>query len=240
MQEELLARVEVRKGYGEKGERRFREIARLFDSAFDGDFVAYEMFRGALAPAERDLYTAHGLRYDITEIFAGVIGDEFVKTAGHFHPLREADQERWPELYQIIQGKALFILQRDYDEDELEVCAVHLGPGDVMLIPGGFGHVMTNIGGSPLTSANIVSGAFASDYSEYQERCGAAVKCGINDGNLFLRQNSNYQRVINIKELTAMELARETGSEEFVQAVGEIGDIHEAFVRHPEAFAFLR
>jgi glucose-6-phosphate isomerase len=219
--------------------RRYREIAPLFDGIKDEDFDVYYMFREATEAEDLELYRQEGLRYDVTELLPVMIGDEFIKTAGHFHPQREESGQRWPELYQIVGGRALFILQRSLGDGELGVCAVHMGPGDVMLIPGDYGHVMTNVGNEALVSANIVGSVFASDYSEYRERRGAAVKCGMADGVMFLRQNDAYSQVINIKELTAMEFAREIGAEEFVQAVAEVGDLHEAFKRNPEAFRFL-
>jgi len=235
----LLDIVEKRKLCGARSVRRYREIAPLFDGTKEEDFDAYYMFREATEAEDLELYRQEGLRYDVTELPPGLIGDEFIKTAGHFHPLRQEREMRWPELYQVVRGRALFILQRSLGDGELEVCAVHMGPGDVMLIPGDYGHVMTNIGEENLLSANIVSAAFASEYEEYQVKRGAAVKCGVQEGAMFLRQNPAYEQVISIKELTAMEFARETGEADFILAVVETGDIYRAFLSNPEAFRFL-
>ena len=47
-----------------------------------------------------------GLRYDITVIPAKMLGKEFVKTKGN------RNSNNYPELYTVLQGEALFLMQK--------------------------------------------------------------------------------------------------------------------------------
>jgi glucose-6-phosphate isomerase len=124
----------------------------------------------ALSEEDRRWLSARSLRYDMTVIPPGVIGPEFVKTKGHYHPENPAGV-RYPEVYEVMEGEAHFLLQRP---DASEIVLVKAGAGDVTVIPPGFGHVTINPGGVDLVMANLVSTAFSSDYSPYAAMRGAA------------------------------------------------------------------
>jgi glucose-6-phosphate isomerase, archaeal len=111
-----------------------------------------------------------GLRYDITVIPARTLCGEYVKTKGHHHPVNGKGVP-YPEIYEVLEGEAHYLLQTRSADD---VRLVQAGPGDQVLIPPGFGHVTINPGGATLVMANIVSNLFESDYSVYERLRGAA------------------------------------------------------------------
>jgi glucose-6-phosphate isomerase len=111
-----------------------------------------------------------GLRYDITVIPARTLCGEYVKTKGHHHPVNRKGVS-YPEIYEVLEGEAHYLLQTRSADDVRLVLA---GPGDQVLIPPGFGHVTINPGGVTLVMANIVSTLFESDYSVYERLRGAA------------------------------------------------------------------
>lgn len=131
----------------------------------------YFMYRD-LAKTEKDHFwlASQDLRYDMTVIPAGAVGPEFVKTKGHFHPENPAGTG-YPEVYEVLAGKAHFLLQT---RDSTDVVLVKAGAGDVVVIPPGYGHVTINPGAETLALANIVSTAFESDYTQYMAMQGAA------------------------------------------------------------------
>jgi glucose-6-phosphate isomerase len=52
----------------------------------EGPEVLYAMYRGTGLEKDQWALTTAGLRYDVTVIFPGTIGSEYVKTVGHYHP----------------------------------------------------------------------------------------------------------------------------------------------------------
>ena len=131
----------------------------------------YAMFRDlAQTPADRWWMNRNSLRYDMTVIPPRSICGEDVKTKGHYHPLNE-NRCGYPEIYEVIDGIAHYLLQREDLSDAVLVEAVR---GDVVVVPPGYGHVTINPSGDAvLEMANIVSSRFSSNYSGYEEHRGA-------------------------------------------------------------------
>jgi glucose-6-phosphate isomerase len=111
-----------------------------------------------------------GLRYDVTVIPPRTLCGEYVKTKGHHHPANEGGVP-FPEIYEVLQGEAHYLLQTGPADD---VRLVRAGPGDRVLVPPGFGHVTINPGKTTLAMANLVSARFEGDYSAYERLRGAA------------------------------------------------------------------
>ena len=129
------------------------------------DSIAYYMFR--------DVYVDGPLRYDVTVVPPRMFGEEYVKTYGHYHT--EAKEGlTYPELYQILNGEAIFIMQTPHNDGSMDCIITKSKKGDIVFVPPNYGHVMINSGSSTLVSANVVSNSFASDYSEYKANHGAA------------------------------------------------------------------
>jgi len=146
----------------------------------DPDRPLYFMYRDlALSEEDRLWLSARSLRYDMTVIPPGVIGPEFVKTKGHYHPENPAGIG-YPEVYEVVEGKAHFLLQR---RDVSDVVLVKAVAGEVVVIPPGFGHVTINPGKDDLVMVNLVSTAFSSDYIPYVTM-GGAVCYEMADGTL--------------------------------------------------------
>ena len=72
----------------------------------------YYMYRDlAMNDEDRETLSRQNIRYDITVIPPAVLNGEYVKTKGHYHPENPAGIG-YPELYQVLAGNALFLLQR--------------------------------------------------------------------------------------------------------------------------------
>jgi glucose-6-phosphate isomerase len=93
------------------------------------------------------------------------------KTKGHYHPENPAGTG-YPELYEVRDGTAHFLLQTNALED---VVLIEARKGDIIVIPPGYGHVTINpTPDRTLAMANLVSTAFTSDYRWYDTMHGAA------------------------------------------------------------------
>lgn len=161
-----------------------RKIKDIESVLFDG--------RTAEANPEQELYYMYrgikkedGLRYDITVIPPYLMGDEFVKTKGHFH------SSNHPEMYIVLEGEAIFLVQKGIDEVE-DVYAVRAKAGDAVIIEKGYGHVTINPSArDTLKMANWVSEKCTSDYQPFEEKKGAAYYYTIKGWE----KNNNYQNV---------------------------------------------
>jgi oxalate decarboxylase/phosphoglucose isomerase-like protein (cupin superfamily) len=154
-----------------KPERRKKKDMRAF--VFSPDYLAklkdpvYLMYRGvsSLDSQFRKLEKDYGVRYDLTLIRSGQMGPEYIRTVGHHHP------KNYSEVYEVIGGKAAFVLQR---KDLKKMAVVIAEKGEAVVIPPRYGHQTANIGRSPLVIGNLVYKGFKSDYSVYKKKHGGA------------------------------------------------------------------
>ncbi|MCX9088357.1 MAG: glucose-6-phosphate isomerase, partial [Candidatus Methanoperedens sp.] len=123
----------------------------------------YYMYRElSLSKKDAAAMKEHGLRYDITVIPPQMLGCEFVKTAGHYHPLVPGTQITYPEIYEVLGGEATYILQKPDNEGINDVILVKADAGDKVIIPPGYGHLTINTSNKVLKMANWVARDFES------------------------------------------------------------------------------
>ncbi|HEY3274686.1 MAG TPA: glucose-6-phosphate isomerase family protein [Methanocella sp.] len=138
------------------------------------DMDLYYMYRDlAMGRQDRSLILDHGLRYDITVIPPNQLGDEYVKTAGHYHPEINNTGFTYPEVYEVLHGTAHYLLQRCTAGHISDVVMVVAHEGDKVLIPPNYGHVTINPSNQELKMSNWVSRQFSSIYEPYK-KCGGA------------------------------------------------------------------
>ncbi|OPY54342.1 MAG: Glucose-6-phosphate isomerase [Methanosaeta sp. PtaU1.Bin060] len=136
------------------------------------NFKLYYMYRDLfLSRADRDKLLDQGLRYDITIIPPAMLGIEYIKTAGHYHPLAPGGSATYPELYEVLEGEALYLLQK---QDLSKVVVVNAKAGDKVLVPPNYGHITINRSNKTLKMANLVARSFSSLYDPIRERHGGA------------------------------------------------------------------
>lgn len=150
----------------------------------------YYMYRG--------IKEENGLRYDITVIPPFLMGEEFVKTKGHFHCSNKG------ELYTVIKGEAIFLFQKGKEAIE-DVYAVKAETGQSVIIPGGYGHITINPSEEMLELANWVGLECVSDYKTIEEKNGA---CYFYTTKGWIK-NNNYQNIPEIRFEEPLEKAPE-------------------------------
>lgn len=165
------------------------------------NFPAYYMYRDcALSEEDRETISKLDLRYDYTVIPPAKIGDEYIKTYGHYHPVHR--EISYPELYQVINGKAVFLLQkRGRREDELvDFIAVRVEEGEMILVPPDYGHVMVNVGEERLVTSNWVCRSFQSLYEPYARLRGAGYYLTTKGWIA----NRNYRKLPEVREVRSL------------------------------------
>lgn len=136
------------------------------------NFELYYMYRDLyLSNTDKDRLIDQDLRYDITIIPPGMLGVEYVKTAGHYHPTPPGSTISYPELYEVLEGEAIYLLQT---QDMSDVVAVYASEGEKVLVPPNYGHITINRSNKTLKMANLVARDFSSIYDPILKRGGGA------------------------------------------------------------------
>jgi glucose-6-phosphate isomerase len=201
----------------------------------------YFMYRDCILPEDQETARHLGIRYDITVLLPVRLGREFNKTKGHYHSEKQLGLA-YPELYEVLEGEALILLQRREGSGVNDVIALTARAGDKMIVPPNYGHVTVNIGDTPLKMANWVSTRVESYYGPYEEKNGAAYwvltpeRAG--DRPKYLA-NIRYGRLPQLRLLSACEvpdlhLTRQTPSYALIESPPSL-----RFLNYPEEFSDL-
>ncbi|MCR4368672.1 MAG: glucose-6-phosphate isomerase [archaeon] len=129
----------------------------------------YYMYRDVAIESDRELIRKNNLRFDITILPPFLVGDEYNKTFGHYHPKVPGTflggATWWPEIYEVLHGRAHYLLQNGS-----EFLVFDARPGDKCVMLPGFGHITVNPSGKEaLVMANWVFPGFASDYGPIEK-----------------------------------------------------------------------
>jgi len=176
--------------------REIREMmAVLMDKPkIPKDRVIYKMYDGVYLQKDRNSFKKKRLRYDLTLIYPGKLGREFIKTAGHYHSISEDSSFSYPELYEVLDGEVHFILQRKgHREDEIEdLVVIQASRGQRIIVPPNYGHVAVNPGGTPLVLANWIAEDCKPDYRIISRYGGSALYEVEEQGKPQFIINKNY------------------------------------------------
>lgn len=217
--------------FGMKIAPEVRTLYEMKEVIYDGEwlkkaknFDVYYMYRNlAKNEDDRKKLLKEKLRYDITIIPGRMLGCEYVKTLGHYHPLAEK-KISYPEIYEVLEGKAHYLLQKLSKEKVEDVVLIEAKKGDVVLIPPNYGHVTINPSNRNLEMANLVSTEFNSIYEPIKNKRGAAyfeLKSG-------WVKNENYGKLPDIRKCKPL-------SKKIFNS-----NIYEEFMKNPKKFEFLR
>ena len=210
--------------------RRLKDISDLlYDKRalgkMDGDLPIYFMYRDVKRSEDEQVFRSNSVRYDVTVVPPRMIGEEFVKTVGHYHPLIE-EGLTFPEIYQVMQGKAHYLLQKGNDGYISDVILIKAKRGDIVFIPPNYGHITINPSDANLVMANLVSSRFDSLYEQFKEKHGGAYYELA--GSRFLK-NDNYISVPQLRIVQDQTSKLPQGKR----------DIYSTFIEMPSYFSFL-
>lgn len=116
----------------------------------------------------RKVKQENGLNNNITVTPAQMLGDEFTKTKGHVHI------GNFKEIYTVLEGEAIYFMQKGDGEKIEDVYAVKAGKGESAIIPEGYGHVTINPSETEdLKTSDWTDEKCKSDYSLFVQMQGA-------------------------------------------------------------------
>jgi glucose-6-phosphate isomerase len=174
------------------------------------DFKApnvYDMYRGVCLAQDKEKFRAADLRFDITVFHPGLLGKEFCKTIGHYHPA-DPSGVRYPETYEVIKGKILFLVQKmdEAYENILDFFAVEANEGDDVIFPPGYGHFAINQTNEIAITSNWSEANFKSEYEPVKKFHGAAYYTTKRENGTEFVPNKNYKNIPELKKLKLKEI----------------------------------
>ena len=220
-----------------------RSLMDIFDVLYDRNLSSesqrelYYMYRGlALNDADRLKIRSAGLRYDITVINPGLMGEEYVKTLGHYHPNVPGTDLTYTEVYQVLEGRADYLLQKEVGGLLVDVALMEAASGDVVVIPPNYGHITINPGEQKLVMSNWVFEDFKSDYATIRNRGGGAY-FELSGGRFV--ENRKYGIVPKLRRLKPKDLPG-LGLKRNADMYALVSDLSKLdFLKKPQDYAFL-
>jgi len=200
----------------------------------------YDVYRGIAYPGDEELLSHNDYRYDITIIMPGLINGECKKTSGHYHGWNEKKTNTYAEVYEVIKGTALYILQKssnfdaenpaDVKVDDIILATVH--EGETIIIPPNYGHNSINIGEGPLVFSNLAYVPCPVNYDPVRHFHGMGYYVKKKDGVPYCEVNGRYAALPAPKFATVRE------NEHLGIKFGL--PVYESYQKNPEAFDFLK
>lgn len=187
----------------------------------------YLMYRDPHRVQDEEIFRKHGIRYDITVLFPGTLGGkkgEYVKTIGHTHPTAE--------LYEVLHGTALFVLQEITGENRMFF--IKATRGEKVIIPPEFGHITVNTGDEPLILADLFTDNTKSDYAFFKKHRGAAYWISPPEWSA-----EGITLTQNVKHKGVGESILGTPADYSKIGLLKKTPIYTAFIQNPRKFAFL-
>lgn len=214
----------------------------FLDAEVAGRTDLYYMYRDVAREIDRAHLAKYGLRFDITVIMPGLIGQEFNKTVGHYHPVKSGTTYTYPEVYEVLSGEATYLLQRPGPlvGRVADAYVVVARAGYKVVIPPGYGHITINAKSVPLVMTNWVAADFASVYGEIKDLRGGAYYLLEKNSTSLWMPNPRYTGLPALR-FRAQEDYAQFGlkaSEPMYKLIFESPE-NLRFLTHPEEFAWV-
>lgn len=193
--------------------RYHSDLKEVLKDGWSGeDRDLYYMYRNVRHPQDEKLMRENNLRYDLTVILPGLLGNEFAKTLGHYHP-DKIKGVSYPEVYEVLHGEAIYLIQEpevvdgiiDYSKIK-SAYTIKVKAGEKAIMPPNFGHVTINAGEEALVMANWVSDSFSSDYTEYERQKGGAYYGVSEAGKIRFEANPKYLETAELITASPVDL----------------------------------
>lgn len=222
-------------------EKKAGQMLGLFadGQALDLSENVYNVYRRIRFPDDENLLSEYDYQYDITVIMNGFIGGEYKKTSGHFHGFNPQRTNTYPEVYEVISGKALYILQKQDNFERgfettspSEVIFALVEAGQSIIIPPNYGHCSINIGIGPMIFSNLAYKPCPVFYDSVKYYHGMSYYVLNDNGTLKAEKNAHYSFVPKMKYAHVQE--NESLGIKFCKP------IYQSFKQDPDAFNYLR
>ena len=162
--------------------REMKEV--VFDKNFAREFPDLKLYY-----VYRGVKKENGIRYDTTVIPPQILGKEFVRTKGN------RNSNNFPELYTVLRGEAIFLMQKAKGEIVEDVLAIPAKKGNYVVVPPKYAVITINPSKKILKLGNWVSEKNKNIYEELEKMKGA---CYYYTKSGWIK-NENYREVPKLR-----------------------------------------
>ena len=196
--------------FGMKGSHAVRTLAEMKKVIYDQKWLKkerlnleiplYYVYQGlSKNKNDKKTFKKFWLSYDVTIIPPRLLGKEFVKTKGHYHPLF-SKKLSYPEIYEVLDGKAIFLLQQKNKISNIKnVIAIKVKKDEKIIIPPNYGHIIINVANKTLKTANIISNKFFPVYDEVEKKNGFCYFAIKEKSGIKWIKNKKYKKVPGLR-----------------------------------------
>lgn len=184
--------------FGKEVERKFSDLKDVYiNKRAEDNILLYKIYliENIESKSNRLL---KDLEIGFISIQSGMIGNEYIKTLGHFHPNMPSANFQYPEVYTVIAGDVGFLLQRDsgIKNEIVETIFIRVKPDESIIIPPAYGHISINLYNKPSLIMAKVSNKFISDHSVYRKLNGGSfyVTDSNSEGIKFVKNNNYFHQ----------------------------------------------
>ena len=181
------------------------------------------------------LFEQRNLTFGLVLLPPGKIGVEYIKTHGHYHSYMPGSQIGYPEVYTHYSGSLYLLMQRRASQQDtrLDDCVLYkMIPGQSIMIPPGYAHILINPSGEAGLMAGLYSRNSVHDYAPIDQMRGAAYYLTEQDGELAVLPNPAYPASPALREITQLDGSAFTPPD-------ADHPLWKSFVTNPDRYAFL-
>lgn len=200
----------------------------------------YDVYRNIRFAEHEAQLAADTYCYDITYIMPGQVNGECKKTSGHYHGYNPTHTNTYPEVYEVLKGTAIYLLQRadnfEGDPAQLKIddlYIVKVEAGQSIIIPPNYGHCSVNGGDGPMLFSNLAYAAGKVNYDPVRHYSGMTYFVRRENGRNSFVRNENYPAAAVPAPKFALVKENARLGIEFGKPV------YQNYIEHPERFHFL-
>jgi len=224
-----------------------RYLAEMTDVLFDQEWAKtapdsklYYIYQDIIMnKKEHQTIKKAGLRYDITIMPPLILGKEFNKTAGHDHPLVPETKITYPEIYQVLSGQAIFLIQDSYGDQIKDIYAIRANKDDQVIVPPNYEHLMINASDKELKNANWICRDFGSNvYKPFRLKQGFSYFALQGpEKEVEWQKNPNYQDIPELKFMEPNQWLEQFGIEKGKEMYSLVKNLKKLdFLKNPQKY----
>ena len=197
----------------------------------DKNKVLYYIYRNVCLDTQEPLFSKNKVRFDLTLIPASQNKKEPSRTIGHFHKNIPKTKNTWLEIYEVINGQAIFFFQKITGSPAY---AIFAKKGDKIIVPSNFGHISINPSQkNPLLIANIFTNKKnVSDYSYFKKNHGPVFY------PIFKGKKIDFIKNPLIKKSSCL-IIEKASDKKLPFNLNQKETIYSQFIKNPKKFKFL-
>lgn len=202
-------------------------------SGIGGFEPVYDTYRQISEKKDAELFSATQYNYDFTVLMPNKEGRECMKTSGHYHGSPGEGGLVYPEVYEVVLGRVLFMLQKNTsDSNEVaELLFAELSEGQSLVIPPDYGHCSVNMGDGISIFSSLSYDRCPIDYRSVRDRKGMSYYAFCKKGEIAFKKNINYKDPPKPKWIAFRDSTR--------LGISAGSPVYRSFVENPGQFRYL-